>query len=77
MEADVRAVLTEAVQEPEDAEDLATALLDRVGAVGGTELETPARSVPVRRADFDAAWWRPVSKAANPASRDGSSAHPA
>lgn len=53
MEAEIRAILTDAVRKPGDSEGLMTAILDRFGAVGGVELDLPARSTTVRGADFD------------------------
>jgi plasmid stability protein len=53
MEAEIRAILTEAVNEPEP-EDLFTALLDRFGAAGGIDLPAPARDESARAADFAA-----------------------
>jgi plasmid stability protein len=52
MESEIRAILTEAVNEPSEAEGLMTAILDRFGAVGGVDLDLPARSTPARAADF-------------------------
>ncbi len=52
MEAEVRAILVEVVSEPGDSDNLLQALLDRVGAVGGTDLELPSRRTPVRAADL-------------------------
>ena len=53
MEAEIRAILEEAVREPELRGNLFTVLLDRVGALGGVELDIPARSTPARAADLD------------------------
>ena len=52
MEAEARAILTEAVEEPADSAGLFTALLDRFGMLGGVDLDLPARSEPARAADF-------------------------
>lgn len=52
MEAEARAILTDAVREPHAAEGLFTALLDRFGALGGVELDLPPRSTPARAADL-------------------------
>lgn len=52
MEAEIRAILTEVVSEPSESEGLMGAILDRFGAVGGVDLVLPARSTPVRAADF-------------------------
>lgn len=54
MEAEVRAILTEAVREPPDNAGLFTELLDRFGALGGVDLELPERREPARAADFTA-----------------------
>jgi plasmid stability protein len=52
MEAEVRAILTDAVGEPGDAPGLFDVILDRFGTLGGVELELPSRSAPVRAAEF-------------------------
>lgn len=52
MEAEMRAILTDAVSEPEQDRGLFGALLDRFGALGGVELEAPARSARPRAADL-------------------------
>ncbi len=52
MEAEVRAILAEAVREPDDAEGLFTSILDRFGQLGGVELDLPARAAPPRAADL-------------------------
>lgn len=52
MEAEARAILTEAVQEPADSAGLSTALLDRFGMLGGVDLDLPVRTEPARGADF-------------------------
>jgi plasmid stability protein len=54
MEAEARAILTEAVREPADAAGLFTALPDRFGALGGVDLKLPERRDPARAADFTA-----------------------
>ena len=54
MEAEVRAILEEAVREPADSAGLFTALLDRFGALGGVDLDLPGRDEPARAADFSA-----------------------
>jgi plasmid stability protein len=54
MEAEVRAILTEAVRESADSAGLFTALLDRFGMLGGVDLELPARAEPPRAADLTA-----------------------
>ena len=45
MEAEMRAILTNAVTEPQVERGLFGALLDRFAGLGGVELEIPARSV--------------------------------
>ncbi len=52
MEAEMRAILTDAVSEPEEDRGLLGALLDRVSALGGVELELPVRSARPRAADL-------------------------
>jgi antitoxin FitA len=52
MEAEARAILAEAVREPEDSVGLFTTLLDRFGALGGVDLEVPRREDRARAADF-------------------------
>jgi len=51
MESEIRAILTEAVSEPNERGLFAT-LLDRFGEIGGIELELPERSTPARAADL-------------------------
>jgi antitoxin FitA len=52
MEAEMRAILTEAVTEPEEAGGLFNALADRFAALGGVDLETPPRATRPRAADL-------------------------
>jgi plasmid stability protein len=54
MESEIRAILEEAVAEPDepDEEDFFEVLMTRFQEIGGVELDLPARSNPVRRADF-------------------------
>ncbi|HZR48909.1 MAG TPA: toxin-antitoxin system [Streptosporangiaceae bacterium] len=52
MEAEARAIITEAVLEPADSAGLFTALLDRFGQLGGVDLDLPERTEPARAADF-------------------------
>ena len=54
MEAEVRAILTDAVREPADSAGLFTAVLDRFGVLGGVELQLPERTEPARAVDFSA-----------------------
>lgn len=48
MEAEMRAILAEAVSEKDPGEGLFTALLDRFGDLGGVELDLPLRTVTAR-----------------------------
>lgn len=54
MEAEARAILTEAVREPAESAGLFTALLDRFAVLGGVDLQLPDRDEPARAADFTA-----------------------
>jgi plasmid stability protein len=54
MEAEARAILTEAVQQPADPAGLFTALLDRFEMLGGVDLDRPVRAERARAADFRA-----------------------
>jgi antitoxin FitA len=54
MEAEVRAILADAVREPADSAGLFSALLDQFGTLGGVDLELPERDEPARGADFSA-----------------------
>jgi len=51
MEAEIRSILTEAVSLPSESRGLLATLLDRIGEVGGVELDLPERSTPARAAD--------------------------
>lgn len=52
MEAEIRAILAEAVREPDPVENLFTALLDRFAGIGGVELDVQSRSTRPRAADL-------------------------
>lgn len=52
MESEVRAILTEAVMEPEQPAGFLETVFDRFSSLGGVELDIPERSTPVRGADF-------------------------
>jgi cytochrome c-type biogenesis protein CcmH/NrfF len=52
MEAEMRAILVEAVREPADDEGILGALVDRFGELGGIDLDSPSRSAPPRAVDF-------------------------
>jgi len=51
MEAEIRNILTEAVSQPNESRGLLATLLDRLGEVGGVELDLPERSTPARAAE--------------------------
>lgn len=52
MEAEIRAILTEAVSPPSGHQGMAQALLARFGGLGGVDLELPARREAPRAADL-------------------------
>jgi antitoxin FitA len=52
MEAEVRAILADAVAEPDEAPGLFRAIMDRFGELGGVELDLPPRATPARAAEF-------------------------
>lgn len=52
MEAEIRAILTDAVSPPTDPKGLAQALLTRFGDIGGVDLDLPARTDAPRAADL-------------------------
>jgi plasmid stability protein len=52
MEAEVRAILADAVREPAEGPNLAEAIMDRFGELGGVELELPPRNAMPRAAEF-------------------------
>lgn len=52
MEAEIRAILTDAVTRPTDSSGLAQTLLARFGDLGGVELELPSRAEAPRAADL-------------------------
>ena len=54
MEVEIRAILVDAVSEPNTSEGLFTKLLDRFGDIGGVEHELPPRATPARAADLSA-----------------------
>ena len=54
MEAEARAILTEAVSEPEGSAGLFSALLERFAMLGGVDLELPQRAERSRAADLSA-----------------------
>jgi plasmid stability protein len=52
MEAEVRAILADAVREPRDEPGLADAIMQRFGELGGVELDLPPRATRPRAAEF-------------------------
>ena len=52
MEAEMRAILTDAVSESGEDTGLFQALLDRFGQLGGVDLDIPARATRPRAADL-------------------------
>lgn len=52
MEAEIRAILTEAVSTPVDPKGLAQTLLARFGDLGGVDLELPSRTEAPRAPDL-------------------------
>jgi plasmid stability protein len=54
MEAEIRAILVDAVRDPVPATSLFAALLDRFGEMGGVELDLPPRANVPRAADLSA-----------------------
>ena len=52
MEAEVRAILTDAVAEPGDTPGLVQTLMERFSELGGVELDLPPRATRPRAAEF-------------------------
>lgn len=52
MEAEARAILTDAVSEPDKASGLFQVIIDRFGELGGVELDLPPRAATARAAEF-------------------------
>jgi plasmid stability protein len=52
MEAEMRAILVEAVREADDDAGILGALVERFSELGGTDLDVPSRSTPPRAVDF-------------------------
>jgi plasmid stability protein len=52
MEAEVRAILTDAVAEPGEAPGLFQAIMDRFSRQGGVEVDLPPRATRPRAAEF-------------------------
>ncbi len=54
MEAEIRAILADAVRDPSESDYLFTALIERFSELGGVELDLPSRSTQPRAADVSA-----------------------
>lgn len=52
MEAEVREILTAAVQAPDPGENFFVAWMDRFHDLGGVDLDLPSRSEPARAVEF-------------------------
>jgi antitoxin FitA len=52
MEAEIRAILTDAVSEPDVSRGLFSELLERFGEIGGVELDLPRRANVARAPDL-------------------------
>jgi plasmid stability protein len=53
MEAEVRAIILEAVGEEEEPKDFFTRLHEALAEIGGVDLELPERNASIRIVDFD------------------------
>jgi antitoxin FitA len=53
MEAEVRAIIVDAVAEDEEPKDFFTRLHERFAAIGGVELDIPPRTGTIRVVEFD------------------------
>jgi len=54
MEAEIREILTAAVNDAGPSAELFATLLERFGELGGVDLSLPSRTTPARAADFSA-----------------------
>jgi plasmid stability protein len=52
MEAEVRAILVDAVREPDEGPNLGQAIMARFGELGGVDLDLPPRSAAPRTVEF-------------------------
>jgi antitoxin FitA len=52
MEAEVRAILVDAVREPDGGPNLGQAIMERFAGLGGVELDLPRREAAARAAEF-------------------------
>lgn len=53
MEAEIRDILTDAVSKPDESRGLLATLLDRIGEIGGVDLDLPTRSTTPRAAEVN------------------------
>jgi plasmid stability protein len=53
MEAEVRAILVEAVSDEDEPKNFLLAIHERFAAIGGVDLELPPRDTSVRVVEFD------------------------
>lgn len=53
MEAEVRAILAEVLDQPQRSQDLGRGILEIFSSVGGVELELPSRKSRPRAMEFD------------------------
>lgn len=53
MEAEIRDILTAAVSTPDESRGLLATLLDRIGEIGGVDLDLPTRSTTPRAAEVN------------------------
>ena len=54
MESEIRAILVEAVTEPNEHPGMLVTLMERFGDLGGVDFQIPARTTPARAADLSA-----------------------
>jgi plasmid stability protein len=54
MESEIRAILADAVAEPDEQPGMLVTLMERFGDLGGVDLEVPTRTTPARAADLSA-----------------------
>ena len=53
MEAEIRDILTDAVSKQDESRGLLATLLDRIGEIGGVDLDLPTRSTTPRAAEVN------------------------
>lgn len=52
MESEIRAILADAVSEPDESPGLLATLIERISEVGGVDIEVPERSSSARAANL-------------------------